>query len=359
MNFKPTNCPSCGGQLQVLDDRDSVKCMYCGNEIVLREAIQKIPGSDPSNFIGLAKISANEGNFEKAFYYCDKALELDFKNPDTWFVKARCDGLCIELEEDASSRVALHHRYAEMRTDFENTLKYASNNLKKKYINKIVPSINEIIVTTNSRFIPTETQYGVALNTDPEMLIQQEFLHNIYPRQILELEFALSLKPKDETTLKNIVEIYNKIIVKTKKECEGYCYPDMPYSDRKCLEKKAKEELAKSIEEMNKFVSQIEALDPSYEPPFNKDITKKSDCFVITATMGNRNDPNVFFLQYFRDTWLLNRKSGRMTNRLYEVIGPCFADIIRNRSILRFISLQVIVKPAVWVTLKILKKYTL
>lgn len=29
MTFKAAKCPNCAGELQLLEDRDNVKCMYC------------------------------------------------------------------------------------------------------------------------------------------------------------------------------------------------------------------------------------------------------------------------------------------------------------------------------------------
>jgi len=44
MVFKAAQCPSCGGALQVPDDRTSVKCMFCGVDIIVREAIRLAAG---------------------------------------------------------------------------------------------------------------------------------------------------------------------------------------------------------------------------------------------------------------------------------------------------------------------------
>lgn len=40
MNFKSANCPSCGGNLQLPDNLNTVKCMYCGVDIVVQDAIR-------------------------------------------------------------------------------------------------------------------------------------------------------------------------------------------------------------------------------------------------------------------------------------------------------------------------------
>lgn len=39
MEFKAAICPSCGGKLQLPNDVKTVKCMYCGVDIAVREAV--------------------------------------------------------------------------------------------------------------------------------------------------------------------------------------------------------------------------------------------------------------------------------------------------------------------------------
>ncbi len=40
MNFKPALCPSCSGKMKIPDDVNTVKCMYCGVDVIVREAIK-------------------------------------------------------------------------------------------------------------------------------------------------------------------------------------------------------------------------------------------------------------------------------------------------------------------------------
>ena len=40
MNFKSALCPSCGGKMQMPDDVSMVKCMYCGVDVIVKEAIR-------------------------------------------------------------------------------------------------------------------------------------------------------------------------------------------------------------------------------------------------------------------------------------------------------------------------------
>ena len=41
MTFVTAQCPSCGGELKLDNTRTEGFCMYCGNEVVVEEAIEK------------------------------------------------------------------------------------------------------------------------------------------------------------------------------------------------------------------------------------------------------------------------------------------------------------------------------
>ena len=65
--------------------------------------------------------------YKKAIDYCNKALELDFTNPEAWYLKGRCNGLLFsgefqniyacemdELFHIKSDVYKVHHHYDEM-----------------------------------------------------------------------------------------------------------------------------------------------------------------------------------------------------------------------------------------------------
>lgn len=242
MNFKAAICPSCGGQLQVPDDRDSVKCMYCGSDIVVREAIQKASGPDPANFLGLAEIALNEGKYNKALNFCNKALELDYKNPEAWLLAGRCNG---HLKYDLQST---YGEYGEMISDFKKSLNYASDNLKELYKCKIVTAINEFVSSYEKFSWENIGSRGLFL-TD-------------FEEHVAELEFALSLKPDDTTTLKNIVELY-KIELE---ECYERYNPDLSEGNSSEADNWNRQ-IVELTEKMNPWIDNIKKTDPSYTGP--------------------------------------------------------------------------------------------
>lgn len=92
MEFKPARCPSCGGELQVPDKMDTVKCMYCGSEIVVKEAIKAASNIvNLDNILELADTALDLSNYDEAYNYYNKILEFDSTNYKAWYGKALSD----------------------------------------------------------------------------------------------------------------------------------------------------------------------------------------------------------------------------------------------------------------------------
>src|SRR5207247_5337586 len=92
MNFRAAKCPTCGGELQVPDDRSTVKCMYCAGTIVVREAIQAVAAASLPNLFKLARTAAEAENHQQAYEYFSRILEIDGQNSEAWAGKAKAAG---------------------------------------------------------------------------------------------------------------------------------------------------------------------------------------------------------------------------------------------------------------------------
>jgi hypothetical protein len=87
-----------------------------------------------------------------------------------------------------------------------------------------------------------------------------------------------------------------------------------------------------------------------------KEVQKKSGCFIVTATLGNYNHPYVILLREFRDEWLSKRVIGQIFIEKYYHYSPYFANVIRERKRLRWMSFNFVVKTSVWLVTKLLQK---
>lgn len=70
-----------------------------------------------------------------------------------------------------------------------------------------------------------------------------------------------------------------------------------------------------------------------------------SNCFVITATLGDPNHPIVDEFRLYRDSKLLPNAFGRSFVQFYYKVGPYLAAIISKNVFLRKISFSLFVHP--------------
>ena len=99
--------------------------MYCGITIVVREAIQVAALGQVKNWIKIAGSAAQSGNYQEAYEFYTRVLEVDGDNSDAWLGRAEASG---RLSTVANSRLlemitgikkALDSATTEGRTDIE------------------------------------------------------------------------------------------------------------------------------------------------------------------------------------------------------------------------------------------------
>ena len=87
MEFKAAKCPSCGGDLQLPTDKERVKCMYCGNDVVIKQAIAASSGINPSSVRELALAAYQSKNYESSLQKWDQILSVDSNNAEAWLYR--------------------------------------------------------------------------------------------------------------------------------------------------------------------------------------------------------------------------------------------------------------------------------
>lgn len=89
MNFVAALCPNCSANIQVDENANKCFCQYCGTQIIVDEAVQKIQGTvklDLTKQIENYLIRANEffsmKRYEDAESYYNKVLDIDATNSE-------------------------------------------------------------------------------------------------------------------------------------------------------------------------------------------------------------------------------------------------------------------------------------
>jgi len=332
--FREAKCPNCGGELRIPDDKTTVKCMYCSSDIVVRQAIQIAGGANIENFVNLAQTAKDAGNYEEAYGYYTKILEIDPGNCEAWFGKGESAGWTSTLRQ---------FRLPEMITAFQKALDCTSSDKKQELTTRIADTINSVAVAYYKLAKNQLKEYISLDNTWSEYLEHCSVV-------IQAVERAHEYAPNDKQILENIIFI-------CKDNIEGVAYDDrydtfegIPTPKVARVSQEYEATLRKKIEI---YEAKLKQLDPSYQPA---KIKKASTCFVATATMDDATHPFVLILQEFRDEFLTKAKSGRAFINYYYTYGPYFASLIRKNKMFRFLSLIFIVYPSVQLAKVFIKK---
>jgi hypothetical protein len=137
MICKPALCPACSGDLQLPDNVDVVKRMYCGVSIVVRQAIQQASVGNAKNWEVPANAAANAGNHAEAYSYFTRILEVDPDNSKAWFGKGAAAGWTSTLSS---------FRIPEMLTGFERAIECADPEKQTGAKHSAALEINQIVV---------------------------------------------------------------------------------------------------------------------------------------------------------------------------------------------------------------------
>ncbi len=329
MDFKAAKCPNCGGDLQLPENVDTVKCMYCSGSIVVRQAVEKAAtesGANLNNLLILARAAEDAGNHEEAYGYFTEALEIDPENYEAWFGKAVAAGWMSTLAR---------FRMPEMTQGIWKATDYSPEDKKEELRSKACVSLNDVTVAYHNlarehliECVPNDADLWV------EYLEQCETILSV-------LEVAYEYDPENLQVMKNIINV-------CKDNIEGIEYLDNTKLDpfgypvsrlRDC----GPEYEAILKEKMALYEEQIEKHEPSYDTP---EIEKaKHRCFIATATMGNYDDPRVRLLRRFRDNWIEKRMGGRVFIKHYYRLSPPVANAIAGNETLRYLSYCLIVYP--------------
>lgn len=330
VDLKPAVCPICSGDLRVPENKKTVICMYCGKQILVVEAIDKASGPKISNYLEIANHAKQAGNYKEAYDYFTKVLELSPTNYEAWLGKGESAGWLSTLAD---------FRIPEMVTGIRNAVKFCPEEKSKEIKAKGADMLNNIAVAFWK--LTSENVYKFGSLADSQSKFYERCVAIIGA-----LELAYDFNPSNQ--------ILDNLIFILQAQIEGVYYKDFDpdVGDvTKVLRVTPKYE-ATLRQVRDKYVDERKSREPTYQPP---EIKKKSRCFIVTATMGDTNHPNVILLRTFRDQWLSNRVVGKLFINEYYKYSPRIAQLIRNKSQLKRMSYAILVKPSVILAKKLLR----
>lgn len=323
------NCPTCGADIQIPDDRDSFDCKYCGQKIVIEREEGSAPPSrtapEVKTYMDLAETAEASGNSEEAHKYFSMVLERDPKNLAAWVGKGLAAGWQSTLASPRLEETLTCIRKAT-----------ALGMTDKVLIKRAAEGAHKVAVAL----------YNQALNHSKEFERSGSdgltgMLEDAAYNKNLKIEFAGRALPSIELAgtawkLQRSVEQAHDLTT--------MC---VTLINMKVLNESA-------LPQYQRLAQECEAWGKQHDPEWEK--KRKTGCFVATATMGNYDHPTVLLLRTFRDQCLAGSCTGRRFIDAYYDYGPRLADVIRDNRFLRRVSYLFIVAPMACVARIALRK---
>lgn len=298
MKFLPAKCPNCGGELQLPENIDRLKCMYCAGDIIVKEAVDqysKIVNLD--NLFDLAKTAQDAGNHEEALSYFTKILEFDSNSHRAWFGKGISSGWLSSLPNIRLSELAACVDKAIALAPQEEQGSYRV--LAALEINNITNALNNIAVKSFNMCI--------TLDSYREFISRMWVLISWYQK-------ASEYKPDDINLLKNVINAVHQYM--NRYDCIGgtekVFLTDDGYAGAK------------------KIILETEAKIKVLDPTFNAHIPSHEQgggCYIATAVYGCYNAPEVLILRKFRNEHLFSTMHGRLFIRIYYAVSPMLVKL--------------------------------
>jgi tetratricopeptide (TPR) repeat protein len=338
MSMVSVKCTSCGGEIQLDNQKESGFCLHCGINLVFKETIQKVElvnGPKIENLIKIAKTAFEDGNNAEAVNYFNKVLELDADDWEAIYYKGLANAWQSTLGNiclSDATRGAM--RSLELYITRDNPTQDEIDAIKNSFaidIDKVIMALINLSINHYNDFYELE-------NAASEYWERLEYCS-------LASSYCISLITDDmvknsEVYKNNKINLLKDLVLNIVEKCEwrkykgdsvwnGSTYVDI-YNDIWLADSARKISIAKYDE----YVTEIQKIEPNYQPPTIKRTgylkSTKEGCYIATAVYGSYEAPEVMVLRKFRDEVLTQSLLGRVFIKTYYLISPPFADLLKG-----------------------------
>ena len=347
MPLVAAKCTQCSANIEVDDTKEAGICKYCGTAFITEKAINNyntyitnnnnfaganinVVGGDVDNLIELAKNALEINNEKDTLKYCEKALEINVKSAEAWFIKMQGEKIRAMKApisiENAKSIEAIS-------VAGNNSIKYENDTNKGKrtqvvhqfYLESVKAFLSSLKVSIEYDNVDvirhlSDINKGEALAADQMFLLgtttQEMFVTNLIDNISAE-EFSTN------------VEFQNLLVECINLDVE---FRDR-YRDRTLMYSAGPNNQA--VETMKSKYDKLLALLPEVkqdevfewtlvgsDESISSGNTSSGGCYVATCVYGSYDCPEVWTLRRFRDYTLDATWYGRLFIKCYYAISP-------------------------------------
>ncbi len=189
MELKEAKCTNCSGVLQLDPSNEKGKCMYCGSEVIVADAIKQFKGevdgvATTKSSLQRAKQCMDDNNFDAATKIYKKILEFAPTHHEAWWGLFLNEVAVAEyyLEIKGHNNYNTSQYLSSLRQAIDNygkrAIEYSPDNIKedyKKTIEEVERKISSTVVPEKNKsacYIATEV-YGS--QNSPEVLCLKKY----------------------------------------------------------------------------------------------------------------------------------------------------------------------------------------
>lgn len=358
MAFVAAKCTQCGGNIEVDDTKEAGICQYCGTAFVTEKAVNNyntyitnnnnfaganinIVNGDVANLLELAKNSLEITNEKDALKYCEKALEIDVKCSDAWFIKMKAERFrVIKAEptiENAKSIDAIS-------AAGNNSIKYADASIKETRIHDVhkfyFESVNSLLKSMEVSVEYNDVDMLITLaqtNKNAALVKDQMHLLGITTKELFTLKLLDDISVEeissDADFINSLIECINLYVsFREKYRVRCLIYSGGPNPEAVAAMKKKYDELVSKLPtEHRSSISEwtmVGEVSASGSSPAN---SSSGGCYIATCVYGSYDCPQVWTLRRFRDHTLDTTWYGRLFIKGYYAISPTLVKILGQK----------------------------
>lgn len=290
------------------------------------------------NIRTLAETSLEAHNYEQAYQYYSKLLENNPNEYSYWYGKGISAGWCSTASNPRFDELIVCIKQA-LKNDNKNQLN--KQELSTKILSLCEDKLKNILMTidkeVNAEFDkkPMGTGELYAIHQTAKIPIQLDIGNRYSPvliKVIDTMEFACQIYPSTDG-YKRIINAIDKIFQHS-----------LNNSNYFKIHKEAGDRFEKLVQRRQLLIQKGKELDSEFTVGSQPD-SKSGGCFIATATMGDYNHPYVLTFRKYRDDILLSNSVGRFIISLYYLISPPIANFISKNSLMRNLTLRLLIKP--------------
>jgi len=332
VEFEKLNCPYCNGELRVPNNRHNIKCMYCGEEIIIQgsKLVALKTKNSVDHLLSLAVVAEEAKNYNEAYKYYSQVLEQDAGVSIAWIGKGISAGWLSSVQNQRlDEAVTCIAKGINSNSDAKLIERVAINLIRmtQSYTKVVCEYLDEVYnleISPNSGGVLLDPLMAGAIigarRPTAEKKVNNEFwqIHRVVIMRASNYAWRIFPSIEVATGIYKVIDIVN-----------------------------ANQSLGSGVqsgfeEGFNKTKIDIKDKLPHWKPP-----KRKKGCFIATATMGDYNHPYVVTLRNFRDKYLLSNHAGKLIVQIYYYFSPPLAQIIETRTFLKKLSLYLIILPSI------------